>query len=67
VIYTDGITEATSVSGEEYGRERFAECILDCRDLSAKEMIESVRNDVAEFTERKLLDDDGTIFVVKAN
>ena len=31
VIYTDGITEATNESGEEYGKERFAGCILECK------------------------------------
>lgn len=66
VIYTDGITESTNTDGEEYGRERFAECILSCKHLPAKEMIDYVRNDVSEFTDRKFLDDDGTIFIVKA-
>ncbi len=66
VIYTDGITEATNETGEEYGKERFAACILECKNLTAKEMIDYVRKDVSEFTENKYLDDDGTIFIVKA-
>ncbi|QYO67544.1 PP2C family protein-serine/threonine phosphatase [Leptolyngbya sp. 7M] len=66
VIYTDGITESTNEAGEEYGRERFAQCVLAAKDLTAKEMISEIRNDVSEFTQRKYLDDDGTIFIVKA-
>jgi hypothetical protein len=29
-------------------------------------LIDHIRKDVADFTERKFLDDDGTLFIVKA-
>ena len=66
VIYTDGLIEATNESGEEFGVTRFAECVLDGIDLPAKKLIDHVRKRVADFTERKFLDDDGTLFVIKA-
>lgn len=66
VIYTDGITEAANETGEEYGTERFAKRVLECIDKPAKQMIDHVRKGVADFTERKFLDDDGTLFIVKA-
>jgi len=66
VIYTDGITEATSPSGEEYGQDRFAKRVLDGIDLPAKKLIDHIRKGIADFTERKFLDDDGTLFIVKA-
>ena len=66
VMYTDGITEAAKENGEEYGLERFAARVLECIDLPAKEMIDYIRKGVADFTERKFLDDDGTLFIVKA-
>jgi sigma-B regulation protein RsbU (phosphoserine phosphatase) len=66
VIYTDGITEAANPNGEEYGNDRFAKRVLDGIHLSAKQMIDHVRKGVADFTERKFLDDDGTLFVIKA-
>lgn len=66
VMYTDGITEAASPTGEEYGGERLAKRVLDGFDLSAKQLIDHIRKDVADFTERKFLDDDGTLFIVKA-
>ncbi len=66
VIYTDGITEAANEQGEEYGNDRFAASVLDCIDLPAKQMIDRIRKSVADFTERKFLDDDGTLFIVKA-
>jgi sigma-B regulation protein RsbU (phosphoserine phosphatase) len=66
VLYTDGITESANASGEEYGQERFAKRILEGINLPAKELIDFVRKGVADFTERKFLDDDGTLFIVKA-
>src|SRR5258706_8994080 len=66
VIYTDGITEAANPNGEEYGEDRLAKRVLDGIDLSAKRLIDHIRKGVADFTERKFLDDDGTLFIVKA-
>jgi sigma-B regulation protein RsbU (phosphoserine phosphatase) len=66
VIYTDGITEAANANGEEYGPDRFARSVLAGIKLPAKKLIDHIRKDVADFTERKFLDDDGTLFIVKA-
>ena len=66
VLYTDGITEAANPNGEEYGTERLAKRVLDGIDLPARQLIDHVRKGIADFTERKFLDDDGTLFIVKA-
>jgi serine phosphatase RsbU (regulator of sigma subunit) len=66
VIYTDGITEAVNPNGEEFGEERLAKRVLDGIDLPAKKLIDHIRKGVADFTESKFLDDDGTLFIVKA-
>ena len=68
VIYTDGITEAANPTGEEYGEDRLAKRVLEGLNdqLSAKRLIDFIRKGVADFTERKFLDDDGTLFIVKA-
>lgn len=66
VIYTDGIIEAANESGEEYGLGRFAARVLEGIQMPAKEMIDFIRKGVADFTERKFLDDDGTLFIIKA-
>jgi len=66
VIYTDGITEAANANDEEYGQERFAKSVLAGIDLPAKKLVDHIRKDVADFTEKKFLDDDGTLFIVKA-
>ena len=67
VLYTDGITEAAREDGEEFGRERLAKLVLDGIHLKAKEMIDFIRKGVQDFTERKFLDDDGTLFIIKSN
>ncbi len=66
VLYTDGIIEGENAQGEDYGRERFAQNVLKGIHLPAKDLINHIRKDVADFTERKFLDDDGTLFIVKA-
>ncbi|MGC2235363.1 MAG: GAF domain-containing SpoIIE family protein phosphatase [Pyrinomonadaceae bacterium] len=66
VLYTDGIIEGENAAGEDYGRERFAGSVLEGIHLPAKKMINHIRKSVADFTERKFLDDDGTLFIVKA-
>jgi phosphoserine phosphatase RsbU/P len=66
VIYTDGLIEAANAEGEEFGNSRFAESVLECIHLPAKKMIDHIRKTVADFTERKFLDDDGTLFIVKS-
>ncbi len=68
VLYTDGITEAANSAGEEYGQERLATRVLEGLQvhLPSKQLIDHIRKDVADFTGRKFLDDDGTLFVVQA-
>lgn len=66
LLYTDGITEAANAADEEYGTERLAKKVVEGFDLPAKKMIDFIRKDVADFTGRKFLDDDGTLFIIKA-
>jgi sigma-B regulation protein RsbU (phosphoserine phosphatase) len=66
VLYTDGVTEATGASGEEYGRERLARAVLKAQKLSAREMVSQLHKDVIEWTDRQGADDDITFFIIKA-
>jgi phosphoserine phosphatase RsbU/P len=66
VLYTDGITEAANEDGEEYGRERLVSCIKECKDLPAREMISFINEQVLEFSQDNTLNDDGTLFIIKA-
>ncbi len=66
VLYTDGMTEAANAEGEEFGRKRLAQLVLVGIKLSAKDIIDFIRKGVQEFTDRKFLDDDGTLFIIKS-
>ncbi len=66
VLYTDGITEAENGDGEDYGRERLAQRVLEGINLPSNQLIDFIRKGVADFTERKFLDDDGTLCIIKA-
>ena len=66
VLYTDGVTEAMNSAGEEYGRERLAEAVRQCRNQSAREMIDFIHRDLTTWTEGQGAHDDVTFFIIKA-
>lgn len=66
VLYTDGVTEATNLAGEEYGRDRLVEAVRRCRELPAREMIDVLHRDLMEWTGGRGATDDVTFFIVKA-
>jgi phosphoserine phosphatase RsbU/P len=66
VLYTDGVTEATGQNGEEYGRDRLEEAVRANRDLSARDLITAIQQDVLVWTEGRGATDDMTFFIVKA-
>jgi sigma-B regulation protein RsbU (phosphoserine phosphatase) len=66
LLYTDGITEAMSPDGEEFGRDRLARAVKGVVDLSARELIAAVHREVIDWTAGEGMDDDGTLFVIKA-
>jgi sigma-B regulation protein RsbU (phosphoserine phosphatase) len=66
VLYTDGVTEALSPAGEEFGRDRLIEAVKVAYDLPARELIASVEMAVLEWTAGVGANDDVTFFVIKA-
>ena len=66
VLYTDGVTEATNPSSEDYGRDRLVDAVRRGRHLSAREMIDFIHNEVITWTEGRGATDDVTFFIVKA-
>jgi sigma-B regulation protein RsbU (phosphoserine phosphatase) len=57
VIYTDGISEALSDEGEEFGEDRVLETILRYRHLAAPELLEALLATVQQFSGREQEDD----------
>ena len=66
VLYTDGITEATSPDGEEYGEERLAAAITDRARLDAPALTAAIFEDVLAFADGTLHDDATIVSVVVA-
>ncbi len=66
LLYTDGITEAENIDGEEFGLDRVIDILRENRDLTAKELIKKIHQSVIEFIEGNTLTDDATLFVIKA-
>ncbi|MEP6919624.1 MAG: GAF domain-containing SpoIIE family protein phosphatase [bacterium] len=66
VLYTDGVTEAANLKGEEFGRDRLAQSVKEASQLSAKDLIAAVQRDVIAWTEGQGPTDDITFFVIKA-
>src|SRR5438552_6652407 len=66
VLYTDGVTEAMNSSGEDYGSQRLVEAVRQGRELSARDLIHFIQQDVIKWTDGRGAHDDITFFVVKA-
>jgi sigma-B regulation protein RsbU (phosphoserine phosphatase) len=66
VFYTDGITEAVNGSGEQFGEARLIETINRNADLSMKDLINTVKNEVFSFAQGQDQHDDFTMVLLKA-
>jgi len=66
VLYTDGVTEALSPNGEEFGRDSLITAVKNGSTLSARELIASMQSAVLRWTDGVGLTDDATFFVIKA-
>ncbi|MBI2950754.1 SpoIIE family protein phosphatase [bacterium] len=65
VIYTDGITEAQSSSGEMFGEERLERVILGCAGVSCEEIQSQILEAVRDFSVGVEQADDQTLVVGK--
>jgi serine phosphatase RsbU (regulator of sigma subunit) len=65
VLYTDGITEAKSVKGEQFGYERLSEVLLEVKALEPKQIQEHLIKRLYEFSGTTNIDDDYTTMIVK--
>jgi sigma-B regulation protein RsbU (phosphoserine phosphatase) len=65
-LFTDGVTEAMSPGGEEYGEERLEPLLAKHREGTAQQILDAVLADIARFTQDPpSLSDDLTMIVLK--
>ena len=67
VFYTDGVTEAESKYGEEFGADRLSSVLQRGSCLSAEALVSSIFESVENFCGRAVFNDDVTVLVVKCN
>ncbi len=65
VAFSDGVTEALSASGEEYGEDRLFACVEANRQKSTREILDAIFASVREFSVGAVQSDDVTALVVR--
>jgi serine phosphatase RsbU (regulator of sigma subunit) len=65
VAFSDGVTEALSTEGEEYGEQRLLDCVQANRNKSVPELLDSIFASVREFTAGAVQSDDVTALVLR--
>jgi sigma-B regulation protein RsbU (phosphoserine phosphatase) len=65
VLYSDGITEATDPTGDDYQHERLTRCLRERIQFGAHAMCDAVLHDLGQFRGTNPADDDVTLLVVR--
>jgi len=65
VLYTDGVTEASNSTGEQYGVKRLEELVRARASEPARAVVEALRSEVEAFTGELHLNDDLTVVVAR--
>jgi serine phosphatase RsbU (regulator of sigma subunit) len=65
VLYTDGITEAKDVKGEEFGYDRLLTTVEEVSSLTAKQVQDHLISKLYEFSGTDNINDDYTTMIVK--
>ena len=64
VAFSDGITEARDMAGEEFGEERLIACVQTHRRLSPSALLHRLFEEVHHFSARGTQADDLTVLVL---
>jgi serine phosphatase RsbU (regulator of sigma subunit) len=67
VIYSDGVSEAANLKGDEFGMERLAEVVSKNLKSSASGLRDKVESALSTFTQTAPAGDDITLVIVKRN
>ena len=65
VFYTDGVTEASNLQGEQFGRERLAQVVRQNTGLPAQDLLRVLRQALDDFSGGRPLEDDATLVVCR--
>jgi serine phosphatase RsbU (regulator of sigma subunit)/pSer/pThr/pTyr-binding forkhead associated (FHA) protein len=65
IIFSDGVSEAMSANGEEYGEDRIVECVEKNLSFEPRQVLEALFADVREFARGAAQSDDITAMVLR--
>lgn len=65
VVFSDGVSEALNVGGEEFGDSRLVDVVRALRGRTPKDVLEGVLAEVKDFQGRAVQNDDMTALVVR--
>ncbi len=65
ILFTDGITEAMNLKGEEFSDERLEMLALKYSQLSAADIVTGIRKEIQDFSRGAVQSDDITLVVIK--
>jgi phosphoserine phosphatase RsbU/P len=65
VLYTDGVSEAMNLQGEDYGDERLEAFLRSLKHTSARDIVDALRAELASYTAGAPQSDDITIVVFR--
>ena len=65
VVFSDGVSEALSAAGEEYGDARIVSCVQNHASLDPPRLLEALFSDVREFARGAAQSDDITAMVLR--
>jgi len=65
VVYSDGVTEATNVAGEEFGRERLVQAIASGHGMKPEAVLERLLDAVRTFSRGAAQADDITVLILR--
>jgi sigma-B regulation protein RsbU (phosphoserine phosphatase) len=65
VVFSDGVSEALSADGEEYGESRIVTTVQGSGTSDPQQMLQALFNDIREFTKGAAQSDDITALVLR--
>ena len=65
IFFSDGITDAENMQGEQYGPERLTQLLCSLQNRNAEEIAEAILSDVTRFQGERERFDDETIIVLR--
>jgi sigma-B regulation protein RsbU (phosphoserine phosphatase) len=64
-VYTDGVNEAFSKKGEQFGEERICKVLESLKESDLKDMLHSVKKEIDEFCKGEPQSDDITMMLLE--